>query len=155
MKYIIEQAKLEDAKEIDNMLTSLIQDERENYDKNINKNYEVKNFYEKYIDNKDSCILVAKANNQILGYVYGFIQNNGQVFNTKKAQLDAIFVKKECRGNGIAKSLIQELTKWANKEGATYIELSVCKENEKARNLYTNNGFQEEKLILRKKITPI
>ena len=152
MKYIIEQAKLEDAKEIDRMLTSLIQDERENYDKNINENYKVHNFYEKYIDNKNNCILFAKANNEILGYVYGFIQNNGQVFNTKIAQLDAIFVKKEYRGNGIAQSLIQELTKWAKEQGATYIELSVCQENEKARKLYKNNGFEDKKLILRKKI---
>lgn len=152
MKYIIEKAKIEDAKEIDNMLTSLIQDERENYDKNINENYKVQNFYEKYIDNKDNCILVAKANKEILGYVYGFIQNNGQVFNTKIAQLDAIFVKKEYRGNGIAQSLIQELTKWAKEQGASNLELSVCKENKMAINLYMNEGFEENKLILKKKI---
>ena len=152
MKYVIEQAKVEETEEIDRMLTSLIQDERENYDKNINKDYEVKNFYEKLINNENACILVAKSDEIIIGYVYGFIQDNGRVFDKKIAQLDAIFVKKEYRGNGIAKSLIQELTKWANEQGASYIELSVCNENEKAIYLYKNEGFEDSKFILRKKI---
>ena len=118
MEYFIEPAKLEDAQEVNDMLTSLIQDERENYDKNVNANYKVKNFFEHRIDKEDNYILVAKSANQILGYVYGFIQDNGQVFNVKIAQLDSIFVKKEYRGRCIAKSLIQEFTKWAREQDA-------------------------------------
>ena len=152
MKYIIEQAKLEDAKELDKMLTSLIQDERENYDKNINENYKVKDFFEQKIGKERNCVLVAKADNQILGYVYGFIQDNGQVFDTKIAQLDSIFVKNEYRGQKIAKNLIQEFVNWAKNQGASEVELSVCKGNKKAINLYKNEGFEEDKLILSKKI---
>ena len=87
-----------------------------------------------------------------MGYVYGFIQDNGQVFNKRIAQLEAIFVKEEYRGKGIAKRLIQEFTKWAKEQGASLMELSVCKENDNAVNLYKNYGFKENKLILKKNI---
>ena len=99
-------------------------------------------------------IITYQLQNQILKFqdIYGFIQDNGQVFNVKIAQLDSIFVKKEYRGRCIAKSLIQEFTKWAREQDASEMELSVCKGNSKAINLYKNEGFDENKLILRKKI---
>lgn len=152
MKFIITIAKLHDIEEINNMLTNLIQDERKNYDDNINENYKVKNFYEQFTNNKDACILIAKYNNETLGYVYGFIQNNGNIFNKNIAQIDALFVKEQYRGNGISKKLIQEFTKWAKDKGCSYVELSVCNNNLKAINLYKNEGFKTEKLILKKKV---
>ena len=44
------------------------------------------------IDNENKIILVARDNDIILGYVYGFIQDNGNLFNNKMAKLDALFV---------------------------------------------------------------
>ncbi len=137
---------------IENMLTSLIQDERKKYDNNINENYKVKNFYEQYIENENMCILVAKGNETILGYVYGFVQDNGSLYNNKVAQLDALFVKEQYRGNGIAKSLMKEFINWAEEKGVAYIELSVCKDNSDAINLYENEGFCIDKILLRKKL---
>lgn len=45
MNFIISKANFNDTNEINNMLTCLIQDERKNYDNNINEKYKVKNFY--------------------------------------------------------------------------------------------------------------
>lgn len=70
MNFIISKANFNDTNEINNMLTCLIQDERKNYDNNINEKYKVKNFYEKYTENKDMCILVAKQNDTILGFIF-------------------------------------------------------------------------------------
>ncbi|MCR5145832.1 MAG: GNAT family N-acetyltransferase, partial [Clostridia bacterium] len=135
-----------------NMLTSLIQDERKNYNSNINENYEVKNFYEQYIENENMCILVAKENENYMGYIYGFIQENGNLFNNKIAQLDALFVKEQYRGNGIAKSLMKEFINWSKEKGATYVELSVCKDNTNAISLYEDEGFYIDKILLKKKL---
>lgn len=68
MEIFIKEAIKDDIKEINNLLTDLIQDERQ-YDENINKNYIVKSYYEQFFEKKDSCIIVAKdENNNILGY---------------------------------------------------------------------------------------
>lgn len=69
MNFTIGKAMLNEIPEINKMLTDLIQDERKNYDSNINENYRVQEFYEKLIDNEDKIILVARDNDIILGYV--------------------------------------------------------------------------------------
>ena len=152
MKFTISKAMLNEIPEINKMLTDLIQDERKNYDSNINESYKVQEFYEKFVDNDNEIILVARDNDIILGYVYGFIQDNGNLFNNKIAQLDALFVKEQYRGNGIARSLMNEFINWAEEKGAAYIELSVCKDNTNAINLYENEGFSIDKICLRKAI---
>ena len=152
MKFTISKAMLNEISEINSMLTDLIQDERKNYDSNINESYKVQEFYEKFVDNDNEIILVARDNDIILGYVYGFIQDNGNLFNNKIAQLDALFVKEQYRGNGIARSLMNEFINWAEEKGAAYIELSVCKDNTNAINLYENEGFSIDKICLRKAI---
>lgn len=152
MDFIISKASFKDTNEINDMLTSLIQDERKNYDSNINENYKVEEFYEKLINNDDKRILVARDNDIILGYVYGFIQDNGSFCNNKVAQLDALFVKEQYRGNGIARSLMKEFINWAEEKGVAYIELSVCKDNTNAISLYENEGFCIDKILLRKKL---
>ena len=152
MDFVICKPKLNNMNKIDNMLTSLIQDERKNYNSNINENYEVKNFYEQYIENENMCILVAKENENYMGYIYGFIQENWNLFNNKTAQLDALFVKEQYRGNGIAKSLMKEFINWSKEKGTTYVELSVCKDNTNAISLYEDEGFYIDKILLKKKL---
>ena len=152
MNFTISKAMLNEIPEINKMLTDLIQDERNNYDSNINENYKVQEFYEKLIDSDNKIILVARDNDTILGYVYGFIQDNGNLFNNKIAKLDALFVKEQYRGNGIARSLIREFINWARENKVAYIELSVCKDNTNAINLYKNEGFNIDKICLKKKL---
>lgn len=152
LNFNISKAMLNEIPEINDMLTDLIQDERKNYDSNINENYKVQEFYEKLIDNEDKIILVARDNDIILGYVYGFIQDNGNLFNNKIAKLDALFVKEQYRGNGIARSLMNEFINWAREKEVAYLELSVCKGNTNAINLYKNEGFSINKICLRKRL---
>lgn len=128
LNFNISKAMLNEIPEINKMLTDLIQDERKNYDSNINENYKVQEFYEKFIDSDNKIILVARDNDISLGYVYGFIQDNGNFFNNTIAQLDALFVKEQYRGNGIARSLIREFINWAREKEVAYVELSVCKD---------------------------
>ena len=152
LNFIISEATLNEVSEINNMLTDLIQDERKNYDSNINEDYKVEEFYENLISDDNKIIFIAKEDNIILGYVYGFIQNNGNLYNNKIAKLDAVFVKEQYRGNGIARSLIKDFINWAEEKGVTYIELLVCKDNTNAINLYQNEGFCLDKILLRRKL---
>lgn len=148
----IKEAIKDDIKEINNLLTDLIQDERQ-YDKNINKSYIVKNYYEQFFEKKDSCIIVAKdESNNILGYGFGFIMDYGDVYDNKIAQLDAVYIKPEYRKRGIARQIIQYFTEWSKRNKVSYIELKVCNNNKKALELYEKEGFLTDKKILKKKI---
>ena len=152
METYIEKANYNDTLKVDNLLTKLIQDERK-YDKNINKNYIVKDFYNKFVNKSDSCIAVAKTGNkEIIGYCFVYIEDYGNVYNEKIVQLDALFVEPIYRGNGIAQKLINYITKWSKEKGAKYIELKVCNNNENAIKLYDKLGFKQSKRILLKKL---
>lgn len=147
MDLIIKKASIKDAKELNNLLTKLIQDEKK-YDKNINENFKVISFYENLIENDDNCALVALVNDEIVGYIYGYITHNDSTYINDVAYLDAMFVDIKYRKNGIGRSLVQEFKKWAKDKGAKYIELKVCSNNIDAVNLYEKENFLEIKKIM-------
>lgn len=147
MEYKIVRGNYEDAKKANNLLTKLIKDEKK-YDDNINEKCVVTSLYENFFSNDDVCLLVAKNGETILGYIYGYIQNNGDAKIEKVSCLDALYVEEDVRKNKIGDKLIDEFKKWSHTVGAKYIELKVCLENEKALNLYKKKGFEETKTIM-------
>lgn len=147
MEYKITKCNYEDSKKANDLLTKLIRDEKK-YDKNINEDCTVTSLYENFFENDDVCLLIAKQNDNILGYIYGYIQNNGDAKVDKVSILDALFVLDEARNNKIADNLIEEFKKWSYSVNAKYIELKVCKNNISAINLYRKKGFKDIKIIM-------
>lgn len=137
----------EDAKKVNKLLTKLIVDEKK-YDENINENCVVKSLYEKFYNNDDVCLLVAKNKKDVVGYIYGYIQNNGDSKIDKVSVLDALYVEEKSRRLGVAIKLINAFKKWSYSLDVKYIELKVCKENTPAINLYEKLGFVEDKIIM-------
>jgi len=143
---IIRKAIKEDAPKLDEMLTSLIQDERQ-YDDNINERFKVEKMYENYIEDETRYILVAENENHILGYIYGYCENT-PVTKKPTARIDALYVREEARNNGIARKLISSFINWAKIKNITSIEIGVLNANNKAMLLYTSLGFNLKKSIL-------
>lgn len=132
-------------------LTKLIHDEKK-YDNNINEKYIVNSMYDISFDNDNLCILLAKYKNKYVGYLFGYLMNIGDAYIEKQSKLDAMFVDDEYRENRIGSLLIDEFKKWSLRKGAKYVELTVCKDNVAAKNLYKNNGFRQTKMIMQCKI---
>jgi ribosomal protein S18 acetylase RimI-like enzyme len=100
--------------------------------------------------------LVAKENGKIIGYVESVLWNNFEFstfdeiknfplhYNVKGQTLYVIFiaVKEEFRRKGIAKLLLNEIEKVANKYGANTIQL-VAKDD--LVTLYNKSGFRSDK----------
>lgn len=147
MEYKIVRCNYEEAKKANLLLTKLIRDEKK-YDDNINEKCVVTSLYENFFSNDDVCLLVAKQDENVLGYLYGYIQNNGDAKLEKVSFLDALYVEEDVRQNKIGEKLIEEFKKWSRDVDAKYIELKVCKDNEKAVNLYKKKGFDETKIIM-------
>lgn len=136
----IRKANLKDAKELNWLLTLLIRDEKQ-YDANINEEFVVTNMYENYIEDTSRCILVAEDNNKILGYLYGFIEENDITISLKEAKLDALYVKEEYRNQHIADELIIEFKKWVKEHNIQFVNVGVCTLNTKAKRLYAKHHF--------------
>ncbi len=149
MEFKIRKAEEKDALVLNNLLTKLIQDERQ-YDKNIDESFVVTSFYEHYVDDPNRCLLVADNNGVILGYLYGYLcpQEDGLVKHLE-AKLDALFVEEEYRNNKIAQELIANFKSWCLDKKVNSIEVDVCSDNKKAFNLYSQSGFKEVKKSLK------
>ena len=137
----IRKANYDDVLILNNFLTLLIRDEKQ-YDSNINENFTVTNMYENYINDKSRLLLVAQEDDKIVGYLYGIlIYADGANLNDV-AKLDALYVEEKYRNHNIANSLINEFKKWALENKVYILQVSVCKGNFKAKNLYEKQGFQ-------------
>ena len=147
---VFRKALMKDAKELDNLLTMLIQDERQ-YNDNISENFVVNYFYQNYIDDNTKFLYLAEDNNKIIGYIYGYFTKDDIDIN-KTSYLDALFVKDEYRNQGIAHNLIQEFKKWALENKCHNMEVRVCSNNSNAKNLYLKNDFHSFKETLKCKL---
>ncbi len=148
MDITIRKANNDDAKKANEFLTKLIQDEKK-YDKNINENCIVNNLYENFIGSENNCILIAEDNKKnTVGYLYGYLIDNGDVYIKKSTMLEAMFVDKNYRGEKIGYKLIEEFKKWSKYIKASYIELKVCNDNNSAISLYQKQGFKSVKTTM-------
>ena len=122
----------------------------------IDSYFENDEYVKTAMDNDKCIVFVAESENKIVGWTIGFIQSqptNAPFFREfKRAYLDTIDVIKEERGKGIGKKLIEEVEKWAKEKGLNKVVLEVYKENNNARILYENLGYETIKETRRKKI---
>lgn len=147
MEYKIRKCNYKTAKDANKLLTMLISDEKK-YDENINENCVVKSLYEKFYNDDGVYLYIAESENNTVGYIYGYVQNNGDAKKDVVCVLDALYVLKEYRNNGIATKLIDSFLKWCKDKDAHYIELKVCNPNLDAIKLYKKFRFVNTKMIM-------
>ena len=141
MEVKIRKCKTEETNIANELLTKLIRFEKQ-FDNNINENCTVNYYYESVIDNPSHLILFAQIEEKIIGYIYGFIQENGDTTKEKVGQIDALYIEEEYRNMKVGDKLITEFIEWAKEQNVKIIEISVFDTNIKARNLYTKKNFK-------------
>ena len=147
MKIKIRQATKNDSSIVNSFLTRLIHDEKK-YDININEQCVVNCLYENLIPNANNCILIAEDEDEIIGYLYGYIEDIGDGYINSKAQLEAMFVDEKYRNIGIGTMLINNFKIWLKSNKVKYLEVKVCNGNKSAITLYNKNGFKDIKSIM-------
>lgn len=141
-KCVIRAARLSDADRLDELLLLLIDDERRKYDASIG-NIVLENFYQSKMIRGEGQIFVGELNEKIVGYIYILLEDQTH------AKIDALYVLEEARNQHIATSLLVKAMNFLKEKGVLYIDISVLKENEIAKKLYSSFGFKFFKEILR------
>ena len=89
---------------------------------------------EEEIDNETSLFLVAKEENEVIGYIgMSIVIDEGYIFN--------VAVRESYRNKGVATALINELVTYGKKNNFSFITLEVRKSNLPAISLYSKFGF--------------
>ncbi len=149
---IIRNAEQKDAKHLDELLTRLIRDEAQ-YDSNLDQTCVVSDNYASRIGLEGHKLLLAEAEEKIVGYLYGFVYHVPGIIKQPIAILDALFVEEGYRNKGCATLLFTEFQNFARENGACRIELKVLSKNEKALNLYKGLSFVETKKYMSMELT--
>ncbi len=147
MNFELIKATNDNIKIANKFLTQLINDEKK-YDNNINEKCIVNSFYENFYNSANQFLYFAKVKDRYVGYIYGFVEDNGDAYLDKVTELDAMFVEEKYRNKGIGTSLIKKFQEWSKEKEAKYIELKVCNGNESAIALYKKNLFESIKIVM-------
>lgn len=93
-----------------------------------------KSFYEEITKNKMAIYIIAKENDNIVGY-------GGMWHVVTEGHITNIAVKKTHRGKGIGKQIVNKLIDIAKEKEMIGITLEVRQSNDIAKNLYKSLGF--------------
>lgn len=89
---------------------------------------------ESELNNETSLFLVAKEENEVIGYIgMSIVIDEGYIFN--------VAVRESYRNKGVATALINELVTYGKKNNFSFITLEVRESNLPAISLYSKFGF--------------
>lgn len=146
MKSEIKQVtNIADANRCDELLTKLIQDERQ-YNDTIDENYVFTNHFNTMLNDENIIILAKYINNIIVGYI--LIRK----MDDNTCLLDGLYVEKEYRNKGIAKSLLTEAILRIQNMNVRYIDIKVMYNNIIAKHIYEKLDFVNYEIKMRKSI---
>ena len=134
-----------DADRCDELVTKLIQDERQ-YNDTIDDNYIVTNHFNKMLDDENIIILAYYINEIIVGYILIRRTSNNTCL------LDGLYVEKEYRNKGIGNSLLKDAISRIKNMNVKYVDINVMYNNIIAKHIYEKLGFVGYEIKMRKSI---
>ena len=136
-------SNIEEARECDELLTKLIQNEGK-FNSNIKPEYVIYNWFEKFLNDEDKILFVAKDNKKIVGYIYcRFVSSDNGPTIESEALIDGLYIEAEYRNQGLASNLIDKVKEWCKNNGIKILLLNVLEQNKDAINLYYSKGFND------------
>ena len=92
-------------------------------------------------DPPDFHALVAEADGEPLGFAVVF-QSFSTWRGSRGVYVQDLYVADRARGRGIGRQLLGAVADWARQRGATYLRLSVDKDNDGAQTFYERAGLK-------------
>lgn len=105
------------------------------------------------IESENSEVLVAEVDGRLVASGYAKLKKSLN-YHTHEFHsfLGFMFVSPDCRGKGINGKIIDQLTIWSKKKGATVLNLTVFAQNESGIRAYEKIGFDKSVIEMRKDI---
>ena len=153
----IRKAKVEDIKEISNILmqvSKLHSDNRQDIFKD-KKMSEIIKWSEDILKDNQKIVIVAESESKICGVAVCKIKTINEHINIKDTKIfsvDELCVDKDYRKKGIGSNLIEEAKKLAEENNCNRLELNCWKFNQDAMKFYKNIGFEEQRIFFEMKI---
>ena len=140
MNVIIRSAFKDEVDILDKMFAKLLDMDR-SHDANLKSGLTMQGFFSKRIDDENSIFLVAVADSKIVGYLYGYIQDDNKVKQELESYIESIYIEEEYRTQGIGTMLIEHFELEVKERDVKYIFIDNKVNNIVARNLYSHLNY--------------
>ena len=148
-KLIIRQANLDELDILLKFEQGIIEYERSMVPDMMTEHF---NYYDlkEIIENDDSEVLVAEVDGKLVASGYAKLKESlNYLTHEFHSFLGFMFVAPEFRGKGINGKIIDELTTWSEKKGATVLNLTVFAQNKSGIRAYEKIGFDKSVIEMR------
>lgn len=102
-----------------------------------------------YVRKKEAIVFGALDNNNLISFIWAYFRFFA---NEKRIHVNYFGTKEEYRGKSIGGKLLKHIEIFAKENGVNKLDLNVDVNNCRAINFYTKNGFNNEKILMSKKI---
>jgi ribosomal protein S18 acetylase RimI-like enzyme len=107
------------------------------------------------LDASDQVVLVAEAGGEIVGVAWAGIKSAAAMpflVRRRYAYVMDISVDEGHRGEGVGRTLMDEIADWARGKGVRDIELNVWEDNRQAISFYESLGFERLDIRMTKRV---
>lgn len=109
--------------------------------------------FSKALEDDKTVILVAEVDTHVAGFVMGAVEDyQDDLLDSPYLTVQYVCVDEGFRKQGIAKALMKEIEKWAQKEGIANLDLMVWDTNVPARSLFMKMGYVRLDIRMGKKL---
>ncbi len=153
MNITIKTADLNDLQKIQELNFKLFEKEYKEYDPLLDLGWTFgeagTGYFQNRIAKDDGCVLVALADNEIVGYLCGGL-TKAEVYRKLPlvAELENTFVQEDYRSKGIGKQLYDEFLVWCREKKVGKVKVEASAQNELAIKFYRKNHFKDYALTL-------
>ncbi len=152
MNIEIRNAIYEDKDILNEMLEKLIRYEYDHYNINVKEDFKITSFFDKKLKEDNSVVLVACYNNNIIGYIYAYIDSDNKITKDLEAFVNSLYIEEDYRNKKIGTKLIKELIEVLKRKDVKFISIDNMVNNIEARSLYEKLDFKIFKENRRKEI---
>jgi ribosomal protein S18 acetylase RimI-like enzyme len=110
-------------------------------------------FYQTWQD-PDRRWLLVKDGERVAGLLIAAIHTDSPMFRHRRwVEVEALYIVPSHRGMGLADEMLEHAYAWAEAQGLARVQLYVTACNERARSVYSQQGFAITQLIMRKALS--
>ena len=149
----IQEAKIGNLKEIQNLIQELCKKENKEFDSTISIDWALsekgKEYVKKKITKNNECAFIAISDGKVVGYLVGIIDKAESWRNILQfAELGDMFVLEDYRGLGIGTKLYQAFVNWTKSKDVQRVRVVASTPNSKAIKFYKKNGLLDYNVVL-------
>lgn len=134
-------AEISDCKRLDFLFSKLLNDDKTNYDSNIKDGLTMNGFFSKRINLEDTILFVARYNNEIIGYIYGYVRSDNCIKIELESYVDSLFVEEKYRYQKIGTTLLNMFIEESKRRKIKYVLIDNKFANKHAKEVYEKLGF--------------